>query len=627
MGPTQRRARFSLLLGATATTTAIVAATLSLLPCRAALAYVPTVTSGGALVTWRGPSKLNLASNPVNQSGLDAESVRAAAVRSLQRWSVASGGSFGFDFWQGANPAVYTPNGEYNGLSSLYFASSSGEDLSPNVLGLTQVWYDPASGRILETDVVLNDRAFRFTTDPRDTSGFGSGSQGTRQGMNRVFIENVLTHELGHALGLSHSGGLQSAMLFMESPEQAHLGCDEQAGIRHLYPAGDAGRRGEITGLVLSEAGRPVFGAHVVAISRRRGTAMATGITDPGGRYRIAGLEPGSYFLMVEPYFAGPTALPAYYAGINGAICGGGGDEFVRGFLSDGGGYAPIAIDVLPGRATGAPSWVAPCGSGSLRGASVSTLEAASSQASAPTAYAGSGSGFGVTWRFSSQAPAYFRLKGLSGRVELHAVGYSLYSPVQASLRLLSESSGREVESARVTEPVYEGRSGYVNYDSALIAEGLEPGDYVLEVSPDVLPVNKYPAGGLALDAAPFLLVTGSVNEGAPALAPVIAENARCRMDENFAAYSSPPGDPPRGITEEPEESGGFCGTTTLDSGRKGGGSGPGAGALLGWFLPWVAMLVLARYAKARLRASRRRHLLADGHAAGVPLAFFPNPY
>src|SRR5205085_9974288 len=128
------------------------------------------------------------------------------------------------------------------------------------------------TGRILETDIVLNDLNFRFSTDPRDTSGYGSGGPpGRRGGMSKVFIENVLTHELGHALGLSHSGGLQSTMLFMESPEQAHLGCDEAVAVHALYGGYDS-KRGSLTGSVTSISGNPVFGAHVLAISRRRGT-------------------------------------------------------------------------------------------------------------------------------------------------------------------------------------------------------------------------------------------------------------------------------------------------------------------------------------------------------------------
>ena len=240
-------------------------------------------------------------------------------MRGLQRWQAASSGRVSFDYWQGTNPKIYVPNSDYNGLSSIYFASNATRDphLSPNVLGLTQVWYDTSTGQILETDVVLNDKNFHFTTNPQDTSGYGSGgpSSNSRRGMNNVFIENVLTHELGHAFGLSHSGGLQSTMLFMESPEQAHLGCDEQVAIHALYPSRDAGSRGGITGDVVSDDGKPVFGAHVLAISRRRGTVLATALTNSSGHYRMSALEPGDYYLMVEPYYAGPGGAPALLCG------------------------------------------------------------------------------------------------------------------------------------------------------------------------------------------------------------------------------------------------------------------------------------------------------------------------
>lgn len=586
-------------------------------------AYVPTVTASGVPVTWRGPSKINLAGNPRNQSELDPEEFRAAVVRGLQRWTSASGGSLSFDYWQGSSAPYYSGSSDFNGFSNVYFASNqvSGERLPSNVLGLTQVWYDPQSGRILETDVVLNDRAFQFTTDPRDTSGYGSGGPGggSRSGMSKVFVENVLTHELGHAFGLSHSGGLQSAMLFMESPEQAHLGCDEHTGIHVLYPSGDAGARGEIMGRVVSEAGKPVFGAHVVAISRRRGTVMATGVSDQVGKYRISALEPGSYFLMVEPYYAGPSALPSYYGGMNGAVCSG--QEFVRGFLVNSEGFVPTVVETGPGRATSAAELVAHCGQGiSSRGASVRPLESAGSFSGAPIIYRGIGSGFGATMKFDSMRSSYLRLDGLYGRVEIHAVGYSLYSPTRASMRLIAEATGAEVRSARVVEEAYAGESGYVNYDSVLTAEGIEPGNYVLEVSPGAISSTKYPAGNLALDTAPFLLITGSVNEPAPALAGVIAENARCRMDGGFAVYSSPPGNPPRGGSADEDQDTGFCGTVwRKDSGS--GRGGPSLGARLGWFVPWLLMWVFVRGAKERTRASRRTK--GTPGPTGVPLAFF----
>ncbi|MGE1166855.1 hypothetical protein ACQJ0Y_27400, partial [Peribacillus simplex] len=87
-------------------------------------------------------------------------------------------------------------------------------------------------------------------------------------------------------------------------------------------------------------------------------------------------------------------------------------------------------------------------------------------------------------------------------------------------------------------------------------------GDYVLRVTSSELNASLYPAGPISLDSVPFLVVTGSLNEGPPALAALIPNNARCRMNENFARYASPPGPPER---RDPEDLNGigFCSTVS----------------------------------------------------------------
>ena len=567
-------------------------------------AYIPTLSAAGATVRWFGKAKLNLAGNPQNQSGLSPASIYASAVRGLQRWKQASGGGIDFDYWQGTDPGIYLPNSEYNGLSSFYFASNAKSDthLSPNVLGLTQVWYNTSSGQILETDIVLNDRDFHFTENPTDTSGFGSGGPTFGGARPNVFIENVLTHELGHAFGLSHSAGLQSTMLFMESPEQAHLSCDEQTGIHALYASPDAGSRGSLSGQIISDAGGKVFGAHVLAISRHRGTVLASAITDRAGNYVIQGLEPGAYFLMAEPYYAGANALPAFYSGLNPFVCPGG-EPFSRTAYVDSSGFNLQTVGVpAGGNSSVAPIQVHCHGNGS---AAISS-SSASSSASAPTIYNGSG-GVGIINRLNSK-DSFYRMGNVSGHVEIHALGFSLYSPVKLSLSL-QDGSGNSV-AFQSFDPVYVGDSGYVNYDSGLTADGLPPGDYYLRVSATSLSTPYFPAGTVALDSVQFAMITGSVNEGDPALSGTIPLNGRCRASEQFASYSSPPGNPPRGSVDDGNGGVGFCGTVAARSDKingprppSGPDAGPNAGAMIGWLLPWAFMGLSLRLIR-RLRVA-----------------------
>jgi hypothetical protein len=581
-----------------------------------AFAFTQTITSAGAPVRWSSGTKFNLVGNAVNNSGISESDLFDAVVRALHRWQRASDGQVSFDYWQGTDDSIYEPNSNYNGQSSIYFSShsTSGPGMSSSVLGLTQVWYNTTSGQILEADTILNDKDFRFTLNPQDTSGFGS-SNSTYGGSNRVFIENVITHELGHSLGFSHAGGLQSTMLFMESPEQAHLGCDEQVGIHAIYPSSDAGSRGTIAGTIVAKNGHGVFGAHVLAISRLRGTVLSSAMTDSSGHYAIPALEPGSYYLLAEPYYAGPAPLPAFYSGMNPLVCSGA-QPFGRTILTDQSGYRAQPVSVNRGATVNAPTLEVGCNAGA---AAVHSLSPNRTVYDVTT----DGGGFGVVDRLGGHASNTYKLQGLSGHISLRGMSYSLYSPIQVEMQL-TDSSGNGVN--LVSDPQsYVGDSGYVNYDSVLEADELPMGDYTLTVSARSLSATLYPAGSVSMDTEPFVLVTGSINEGSAPLASTLATNARCRMDETFAAYQSPPGNPPRSSTDQSSDGAGFCGTIRNKAqngpkdgpkndydklgpgGPRGPGSGPSAPVIVGWFLPWLAMGAIARLVKALAGARSRR--------------------
>lgn len=210
--------------------------------------------------------------------------------------------------------------------------------------------------------------------------------------------------------------------------------------------------------------------------------------------------------------------------------------------------------------------------------------------------------GFGITDKLSGASSGRYQLQMLAGNVEIHALAYSLYSPVHPTLELL-DASGNPVN-AEVYDRAFEGESGFVNYDSYLLVRGLPPGDYTLKVSSKSLDASLYPAGPVSLDSQPFVVIAGSVDAPAPRLLNAMASNVRCRATERFADYSSPPGPPPRHSATAPEQGGGvgFCGTVSKKS-----DSGPTDGAIAGWFLPWVMMGALAQLMRWQARRSRLR--------------------
>lgn len=189
------------------------------------------------------------------------------------------------------------------------FAGASGE-----MAGRTRVFFTE-TGSITEADIVLNPRQ-QFSSD---------GTPGTFD------LEATFTHEIGHLLGLEHSGAIGSSM----QPRQGKNGIytvaawtprslseDDRSGVRSIYglrPGTDV--RGAITGTITAASGAPVFGANVFAEETTTGRVIASNITLSNGTYRIDGLLPGNYRVVVEaldgPVFAYEIASQnGAYAGL-----------------------------------------------------------------------------------------------------------------------------------------------------------------------------------------------------------------------------------------------------------------------------------------------------------------------
>ncbi|MBI4472136.1 MAG: SMP-30/gluconolactonase/LRE family protein [Acidobacteria bacterium] len=175
-------------------------------------------------------------------------------------------------------PAVFPS--EAVSLTVLYSFSATGTD----TLGRAILF----PGQILEADILFNPGTL-FSTDPAPAS-------------DRIDLESRLRHEIGHFLGLDHSG-LLSAVMFpnLDRGVARSLSVDDQIGLSSLYPASTFWTsRGSVRGQVVSPAGTPVYGAHVVVLDTQ-GKPVASTVTGPDGEYQIPGLEPGNYSAYAEP--------------------------------------------------------------------------------------------------------------------------------------------------------------------------------------------------------------------------------------------------------------------------------------------------------------------------------------
>jgi len=194
-------------------------------------------------------------------------------------------------------------------------------------------------GEITDTDILLSP-ALPFSTTLQ-TGTFD--------------IQTVVAHELGHALGSSHSGLVAATMFFAvrrANNLQATLSVDDFAFATEVYPeAGAAAAFGSIAGSVSLTSGDAVRGALVAAVDPSTGTLLGS-ITASDGTFTISQVPPGRYFLYAEPADGPvePNQLGSAGQGAN------------TNFLTNvfGGVDSPTPIDVTAGAASTASLTVTP---------------------------------------------------------------------------------------------------------------------------------------------------------------------------------------------------------------------------------------------------------------------------
>lgn len=107
---------------------------------------------------------------------------------------------------------------------------------SRTVIGLTSVTFDTRSGEIVDADIELNGADFDFATVSGSSGGKGFVTD----------VENAVTHEIGHLLGLGHSPVRAATMFARSDPgdiEKRTLANDDVDAICTVY-ADDGGGGG-----------------------------------------------------------------------------------------------------------------------------------------------------------------------------------------------------------------------------------------------------------------------------------------------------------------------------------------------------------------------------------------------
>lgn len=201
--------------------------------------------------------------------------------------------------WNMAGSAKVAPQSTSN--NQIKFSSEFGMYGSA-VIGMTELNYN-SSGVITKASILLNDN-YQFMSTP----GFYFS--------NQVFLGDVVTHELGHFLGLSHSEVLNSTMFFSAFPGQNTLSYDDKAGVRSKYDTGF----GKIHGYVQGGNHIGVLGVHVQAISRKTGESVGV-ISDEDGRFEINGLDLNDTFYLYTAPLKKLSSLPGNFSNTKTDFC------------------------------------------------------------------------------------------------------------------------------------------------------------------------------------------------------------------------------------------------------------------------------------------------------------------
>lgn len=154
--------------------------------------------------------------NPTNMD-LPTAAIEPAIRTGADAWRLQSGASFAFAFAGFSNQTTNTNDG----INLVMFRNAS----SGSALATTYSWF--SGTRIIDADIVFWDAGFQFVTGTSGCSG-------------AFFIEDIATHEFGHALGLGHSTVATATMypsISACSQQSRTLDADDIAGVLALYPA------------------------------------------------------------------------------------------------------------------------------------------------------------------------------------------------------------------------------------------------------------------------------------------------------------------------------------------------------------------------------------------------------
>lgn len=190
------------------------------------------IISGTPLAWVSGCITVNVQSAGAPRAGVSADAAEASVLRAFDTWLSADCGS--------GTPAITVELGQRVSCNAVEYSKDHHnaniimfrEDTWPypgseDALGFTRLKFDDDRGELWDADIELNAVS--------EALAVGKPRSG------QVDLDSLLTHEIGHLLGLAHTlveDGTMIAGYVKGSTELRTLAADDIAGICAIYPPG-----------------------------------------------------------------------------------------------------------------------------------------------------------------------------------------------------------------------------------------------------------------------------------------------------------------------------------------------------------------------------------------------------
>ncbi|MDP6739559.1 MAG: IPT/TIG domain-containing protein [Planctomycetota bacterium] len=251
-------------------------------------AHVRLIYSGnGKALFWSSPESISVVINSDGSDDLGDQAHMPALRNAVDAWNGVTGTRARLV----ENTSTQAQNSR-NWSSSQYhmmlFDESNSSGFFPpgsGIVAVTPLTFF-TTGQIIDADVLFNGGGFKFTTSS-EPGGFD--------------VQDVATHELGHLLGLDHSGCAGATMFpYVDQTVILHrsLSADDARGMESIYPVS---QKASIKGSVRRAGPGSVVKGAWVGARDAQGRLAAAALTNNTGNFTLSSLSPGTYRVYATP--------------------------------------------------------------------------------------------------------------------------------------------------------------------------------------------------------------------------------------------------------------------------------------------------------------------------------------